>query len=602
MTAESTTLVESIPALAAVLALAALIAAWAEAHFNEGQSLGEIRYSVPQQRYFAALAVHVTTILGLYVLFLVTVYGAITLASSGVPQFECRGFDLSHPCVKRSLKEIPALDSDALLWSALASALFLRLVMPNVAMTWRFLDRLRKQTHELALFPFARQTLLAALSASKFAAGEDSDAELRKQLDRYGVDWKLMSFVSPSAKRSLVEVCSLRQRLTDLLKPLQCFAQVLRPQKPRLDSRLLAGSLRPTDEIEFSSSQSLRKFGAARAVAFGELETDFRRVMRRTALALLLAQEISEKIESEPLYRAISNFVAEECDDVLARYRSLVAEAALSCVPHRAERVQFLKSFGYDAPVPPALPLYPWIVVFLLDFLLFMIPSLVMLNLSGQDPNLRIAPLAMFGIVHALSQTVALTWAIYPKMVSNLARPTPYSLPWQSYVVFGLASYATGVIILFIFRLVFPFPFPIVLPTLVSSFSFLLMTVGTSFLIDRRLQSGSLDFEEGRIGDGLILAALMASGTLTFQLVIFYLAPALGWLNPGQVPGFLPIRLLFLVLSAGLGFVMGYFVPSATAAFMQKAYLLRLAEPGGIRTDLRPGSTTTWDPRPSPQA
>src|SRR5262249_3976690 len=156
----------------------------------------------------------------------------------------------------------------------------------------------------------------------------------------------------------------------------------------------------------------------------GELETDFRRVMRRTALALLLAEEISEKIESEPLYRAISNFVAEECDDVLARYRSLVAEAALSCVPHRAERVQFLKSFGYNAPVPPALPLYPWMVVFLLDFLLFMIPSLVMLNLSGQDPNLRIAPLAMFAIVHALSQTVALTWAIYPKMVSNFARPT----------------------------------------------------------------------------------------------------------------------------------------------------------------------------------
>jgi hypothetical protein len=602
MTAESTTLVESIPALAVALALAALIAAWAEAHFNEGQLLGEIRYSVPQQRYFAALAVHVTAILGLYVLFLVTVYAAITLASSGFPQFDCYGFDHSDPCVKRSFEKIPTFDSDALLWSALASALFLRLVMPNVTMTLRFLDRLRKQTHELALFPFARQTLLAVLSASKFAAGEGSDAELRKQLNRYGVDWKLMSFVSPSARRSLVEVCSLRQRLTDLLKPLEGFAQVLRPQKPCLDSRLLASSLGATDEIEFSSSQRVRKFGATRAIAFGELETDFRRVMRRTALALLLAEDISEKIESQPLYRAISNFVAEECDDVLARYRSLVAEAALSCVPHRAERVQFLKSFGYDAPIPPALPLYPWIVVFLMDFLLFMAPSLVALNLSGQDPNLRIAPLAMFAIVHALSQTVALSWAIYPKMVSNFARPTFYSLPWQSYAVFGLASYATGAFLLFIFRLVFPFPFPIVLPTLVSSLAFLLMTVGISFLIDCRLRSGSLDFEQGRIGNGLILAALMASGTLTFQLVIFHLAPALGWLPLGQVPGFLPIRLLFLVFSAGLGFVTGYFVPSATAAFMQKARLLRLAEPDGMHADLRPGSTTTWDPRLSPQA
>ena len=601
MSAESTTLVESIPALAVAVGLAALIAAWAEEHFNEGQRLGEIRYSVPQQRYFAALAVHVTVILGLYVLFLVTVYGAFALASGSVPQFDCYGFELSDEC-KRSFRDMQALDSDALLWSALASGLFLRLVIPNVAMTWRFLDRLREQTHDLALFPFARQTLLAALSASKFADGEDSGVELRNQLNRYGVDWKLMSFVSPSAKRSLMEVCSLRQRLTDLLQPLQGFAQVLRPQKPCLDSRLLAGSLRPTEEIEFSSSQRLRKFGATRAMAFGELETDFRRIMRRTALALLLAEEISEKIESEALYRAISNFVAEECDDVLPRYRSLVAEAALSCVPHRAERSQFLKSFGYDVPIPPALPLYPWVIVFVLDFLLFLIPSLVMLYLGGENPDLRIAPLALFAVAHALLQTVALTWAIYPKTVSNFARPSLYSWPRQSYVVFGLASYTTGAIILFLFRLVFPIPFPIVLPTLVSSLGFPLMTVGISFLIDRRLRSGSLDFEQGRIGDGLILAALMVSGTLTFQLVIFYLAPALGWFDLGQVPPFLPIRLLFLVLSAGLGFVMGYFVPSATAAFMQKAHLLRLPDSGGIRADLRPGSTTTWDPHLSPQA
>jgi hypothetical protein len=166
MSAESTTFVDSIPALAVSVGLAALIAAWAEEHFNEGQRLGEIRYSVPQQRYFAALAVHVTVILGLYVLFLVTVYGAFALASGSVPQFDCYGFELSDEC-KRSFRDMQALDSDALLWSALASALFLRLVIPNVAMTWRFLDRLREQTHELALFPFARQTLLSRPPGSR---------------------------------------------------------------------------------------------------------------------------------------------------------------------------------------------------------------------------------------------------------------------------------------------------------------------------------------------------------------------------------------------------------------------------------------------------
>jgi hypothetical protein len=246
------------------------------------------------------------------------------------------------------------------------------------------------------------------------------------------------------------------------------------------------------------------------------------------------------------------------------------------------------------------LPLYPWVVVFLLDFLLFLIPSLVML-LRGQNPDLSVAQPALFAVVHALSQTVALTWAIYPKTVSNFARPSLYSWPWQSYVVFGLASYATGAIILFLFRLVFPIPFPIVLPSLVSSFSFPLMTVGMSFLIDRRLRSSSLDFQRGRIEEGLILAALMASGTLIFQGVIFYLAPALGWLH-AKAPPFVPTRVLFLVLSAGLGFVMGYFVPSATAAFIQRAHLLRLPELGGVRADQRPGPTGRSDTQLSAQA
>lgn len=399
-----------------------------------------------------------------------------------------------------------------------------------------------------------------------------------------------------------MEACALRRRLTDLLNPLQGFAQILRPQKLSLDSRLLGANLRPSEEIEFASSKTLRKFGETRAVAFAQLETDFRRLIRRTALALQLAEEISAKTDTEPLYRAISNFIAEEGDDVVPRYRSLVAEAALSCVPRREERTQFLKSFGYDVPLPPALPLFPWVIVFILDFALFLVPSLVMLNLGGHDPNLRFAPLALFACVHAISQTVALTWAIYPKIVSNFARPSLYSWPRESYVVFGLASYASGAIILFIFRLVFPIPFPIVLPTLVSSLSFLLMTVGISFLIDRRLRSGSLDFEQGRLGDGLIMGALMVAGTLTFQGTIFYLFPALGWLELGQVPSFVPIRLLFLVLSAGLGFVLGYFVPAATAAFMQKAHLLRLPDQlEGSRAELRPGTTATWA-RLSPQA
>jgi hypothetical protein len=58
---------------------------------------------------------------------------------------------------------------------------------------------------------------------------------------------------------------------------------------------------------------------------------------------------------------------------------------------------------------------------------------------------------------------------------------------------------------------------------------------------------------------------------------------------------------LFVVLSPMLGFIMGYFVPAATAAFLQRAKLLRLPDPLDRKVPL--GQTaTTWDVRLSPQA
>ncbi|HEY7664298.1 MAG TPA: hypothetical protein VH934_14365 [Xanthobacteraceae bacterium] len=595
-----------LPAVAVAVALAALIAAWAETHFNELLPLGEIRFAVPQQRYFAALGAHVAAILAIYALLVVAAYvGMVYVAVArtvGSP-FDCFQGLATQPsanCAK-FFTQLRTLNGNALVWSALAAALFLRLVVPNVALTRRFIDRLRDQTHDLALYPFARQSLIAALSASKFAIREGADAQLLNELDRYGVGPELMSFMSPSAKQSLIEVCSLRRQLTEALNPLQSFAQVLQPRRSTFDKARIADASPPPEVAKFASARALQQFGQVRANNFARLETDFRRLIRRTALALLLAEEIGAKIEGEALYRAISNFVAEECDDVLARYRGLVAEVALSCVPHRAERMQFLKSFGYDVLTPPALPLYPWVIVFSLDFLLFLVPSLVML-LGGQSPNVGLSQLATFACVHAISQTVALTWAIYPKTVSNFARPSPYSLPLQSYAVFGLASYVSGAIILLIFRLIVPIPFPVLLPTLVSAISFLLMTVGTSVLIDLRLQSRSLDFQHGRVREGLIMAAVMVAGTASFQLLIFYVFPWFGWINAGQPPNFFPGRALFFVLSAGLGFVMGYYVPAATAAFLQRAHLLRLPDIGGRGADSRTGASASWDTRLSPQA
>lgn len=85
------------------------------------------------------------------------------------------------------------------------------------------------------------------------------------------------------------------------------------------------------------------------------------------------------------------------------------------------------------------------------------------------------------------------------------------------------------------------------------------------------------------------MGLFMLAGTATFQLVMFYVAPRLGWLDPQfKVQPFIPIRLSFLVLSGILGFVMGYFVPATAAAYLQKARLwAHQLDLGGLPTPPR---------------
>src|SRR5262249_1282837 len=295
-----------------------------------------------------------------------------------------------------------------------------------------------------------------------------------------------------------------------------------------------------------------------------------------------LAEDINEQARNDATRHAISKFVAEESAELLNRYRQLIAEAVLSCIAGREARAQFLKLFGYEVPVPPtlstALPIQPFVIVFVLDLLLFLIPTVLVMFIDNTNP-LPLGGLVLFPLVHAVLQTVAIGWALVPKATSNFARPSLYSspihaLPWHSYVAFGIGSYVTGAIIVWIFRRAIPMPFPIGLPTLLVSVSFLLMTIATSILVDLRLLSRSLDFKQGRLRDGAVISLCMLKGTAMFQLVMFYVAQKLGWLDPQfKVPPFIPVRLTFLVLSGTLGFVMGYFVPATGAAYLQKARL-----------------------------
>jgi hypothetical protein len=262
----------------------------------------------------------------------------------------------------------------------------------------------------------------------------------------------------------------------------------------------------------------------------------------------------------------------------------LIAEFVLFSEPYSDREEKILRSFGYSASIPPTLPIRPWITVFVLDFILFLVPILVAPFSDSASP-IRTTPIALFACVHAVSQTVAISWAICPKIASNFARPSLYSLPWPSYIVYGIASYLSGAAMLFILRITVPMEFPVKLPTLVSSLSFLFMTVGVSWLIDQYLRSGFDEPRRQRVRDGIVIGLLMLAGTITFQTIIFYIAPWLGWLEKISPP--VAMRAGFLLLSGSLGFVIGYIVPSAAARYLHEASLLPQTYPSsGSRSNL----------------
>src|ERR1700758_1415388 len=154
------------------IALGSLVAAWAFQHFHAPDRTEDIRFSVPQQRYFVAVGIHVSIILAVYAVLVLALYQFVLLASKGTSLIDCWTCIGSQPSCP-DCENLRSLHPGSLVWAALVSALFIRIVVPNVAMTRYIVDRLRSQTHDLALFPFARESLVAALSAPGFTARKD---------------------------------------------------------------------------------------------------------------------------------------------------------------------------------------------------------------------------------------------------------------------------------------------------------------------------------------------------------------------------------------------------------------------------------------------
>jgi hypothetical protein len=475
-----------------------------------------LRYAVAYRRYILAAAVYIGANIFLYLITAGIAQTLLTLLHKPTGVF---GLDDEHPHGIRQ--------------TSLVFSMLLVVALPYLPFTRELFSPLRRFAHAIALYPKSVQLLMTILSTAPFTARADAREQLEEELQRYSVsEGTLRGTISASAVRLMDEAWSLRN----------CFSE-------------LAGK-----------GRSYKRFLEARASAINKPEVELQKVLSRTAKALL-----SLNVQERKQLRVVSQFVAEDCDAIVMQYRTLLAEAAMSCVPGPAGRENLIQSFGYTVSLPQMLPYLPLAMAFGLDFVLLLWPLILSPWIAVNTPFPK-TNMFLFAMVHAISQTAAIAWAICPKAVYEFARPSLGKLPMPSYAVFGALSFLTGALVWTGLRfLIKPIPgmplaeHPISF-ILINSLSFLFMTVCMSVLIDIRLRSRSYDYQSHRWRDAFALALTLVAAAVLFQAVF------LPYMPPEMRAGWLPA--IYLGLTFTLGFLLGYLVPSVATAYLQADELI----------------------------
>jgi hypothetical protein len=501
--------------------------------FHAPYRISDIRYAAIRERYYFAIVVYSTIAVVLYLIALECLW----LVSAGLTSQSGIGLAIAIP-----------------------AAIVVVVLVPRVPFAQGGISRFRSIMQALARYPQAVEAVTAIISRSPFEIGCGATSEVTRELEGYGVPARLVEraladkeVLAISAVTMIRQVCSLHISFSEL-----------------------------RDDRRF------QKFFLARDDVFYSLEKRYRQLLRRSARAFLLAENIPvSDLDSGELALEISDFIAQECEDLRGDYQRLLAEAALSSVHSRPDREELISKFGYRTLLPEGLPFVPLVVTFTLDFVISVAPLLFLLGLPvdyAAPP--RVAVLLV--LAHAVALTLSLFFAVYPKALTNFARPSLFALPWRSYVLFGMASYLIGTAVLSVtYARVglasgwLPSSHPIVVGSLIS-LVLLVNTVALSVLLDVRLRNASLDFHGARLRDGTMHAIVMMS--TMFILVIAFqglsakyaMALPISWTHYAFV----------VFLSGVLGFVMGYLVPSTAEAYIDaEKFIRRLAERDGYLLD-----------------
>jgi hypothetical protein len=495
--------------LPAVLLGAVVVGFSAFENFHVPYRPQTLRYAVSFRRYVLAAAIYVCANIFLFLMATGIAQPLLMLAERHAGPF---GFGGPHGIRQTSL----------------VLSLLLIVALPHLPGTRWLFSHLRRFTHAIALYPKSVQLLVTILATAPFKPRGDAREQLEEELARYSVPkGTLRGVMSAGAVRLLDEAWSLRDCFGELAKEGPYFG----------------------------------RFFKARASAINQLDVELQKVLRRTAKALL-----SVNAQERKQLRLVSQFVAEDCEEIAVHYRTLLAEAVMSCVPGPSGREKLIEAFGYAVSLPQLLPYLPLVVAFALDFALLLWPLILSPWISVGIPFPKMNIIS-FALAHAIAQTAAIAWAICPKAVYDFARPSARKRPMLSYAVFGAFSFLTGILVWTGLRLLikpiagYPMAERPVLFILINSLAFVLMTICMSMLIDIRLRAHAFDYQSNRWRDAFALGLTLLGAAVLSQAVFLPYMPS--DLRAGWVPT------IYLGLTFTIGFVIGFFVPSVAAAYLQ---------------------------------
>lgn len=216
---------------------------------------------------------------------------------------------------------------------AIPGTIAFMVLAPHLPLLDWVIDFLRRMMQALARYPEAVETVIVAIARSPICVTERAMPELQRELEGYGVPTRL-----------------IEKALNDDDEVLAAGTAATIKQVASLH----------TSFVELRGNKRFARFFRARKAAFDELERRYRRMLRRSALFLLLTEDIIvSDVDASELMLVTSGFIAEECENLQEGYQRRLAEAALSTFDRHSSRIDLIVSFGYDIALPQAPRLRP---------------------------------------------------------------------------------------------------------------------------------------------------------------------------------------------------------------------------------------------------